>query len=334
MKKKVLLLFPQGIGDMIYTIDQFILNLNFSKNEYDFTFLVQYKQNSDLLKYFIKDENLKIFYTPKKKIEYFKLLKLLIFKKYDYLIIDPNVNKFKACFFAALINSKIKIFTYFFFHQLFFNYVLKENNYSRHQKMYQLSQILNPSSSLRYNFKKFNLHNRFSKNQKETILGIAPGSGTLEKHKRWPIEHFVNLANKIISENKIDCIYIFGSVDENDLLTYLSDKIYLDKIRLFNKSIINSLEALINCDFLIANDNGMTHAAHCLKIKHITIIGPTEPNQFVDKSQNNFVSLNLPCSPCYDRQRLGCGNEKCLKELNTNLVFEKINEIKKKNNIF
>ncbi len=334
MRKKILMLFPQGIGDMFYTIDQFLMNLESFNEKYDFVFVVQYKQNRDLLVNFIKSENIKVYYTSKKFFGNLNLLKELFLKKFDYLIIDPNLNLFKALTFSIFINSNIKIFKYFIFCQFFFNKVIKIKDFSRHRIMFELSKMFN-NKSTEYKYNKFNLTKYFDKNyEKNNIIGVAPGSGTLEKHKRWPKEKFLELLIDLKDKSNIDKIYIFASRDEDHIVKYLIKHMNNFKICVFNKDIVDSLHALNKCKFLIANDNGMVHAAHCLGIDHITIIGPSYPNQFVNKKLNNFVTLNLPCSPCYSRNRLGCGNEICLKKLSSKTVKEKFDEINKKNNFF
>ena len=156
----------------------------------------------------------------------------------------------------------------------------------------------------------------------------------MEKHKRWPKEKFLELLIDLKGEYNIDKIYIFASRDEDYIIEYLIKHRNNFEICVFNKNIVDSLHALTHCKFLIANDNGMVHAAHCLGIDHITIIGPSFPNQFVNKKLNNFISLNLPCSPCYSKQRFGCGDEICLKKLSSKIVKEKFDEINKKNNFF
>jgi ADP-heptose:LPS heptosyltransferase len=337
MKKKILLLFPQGIGDMIYTVDQFLFNIKSLSTNYELTFIIQYKQNFDLLAGLIKNTKFKAYYTPRKSIEYLYLFRNVFFTKYDYLLIDPNVNIIKASIFSIFINSKTKIFKNFKFHQFFFNKVLNLKKLSRHQQMFELSKIFNNSNKInrKYNYKKFNLSKFFKDdNTYQNIIGVAPGSGDLEKHKRWPKEYFVDLINQIISENKINKIFIFGSHEENNLLDYLKKNCKSSKVYIYNKDIILSLQKLKQCKFLIANDNGMIHAAQCLEINHIAIIGPTNPIQFVHKSLNNFIKLNLSCSPCYDKKRFGCGDEICLKNLNPTKVKNKIYEIEKQNNIF
>jgi ADP-heptose:LPS heptosyltransferase len=334
MRKKILMLFPQGIGDMFYTIDQFLMNLGSFNEKYDFVFIVQYKQNYDLLLNFIKSENIKVYYTSKKFFGNFDLIKKLFLKKFDYLVIDPNLNLFKALTFSIFINANIKIFKYFMFCQFFFNKVIDIKDFSRHRIMFELSRIFN-NKNTEYEYNKFNLIKNFAKNSKKNnIIGIAPGSGTLEKHKRWPKENFLKLLIDLKDKNNIDKIYIFASRDEDHIVDYLIKHLNNFEICVFNKDIVESLFALNECKFLIANDNGMVHAAHCLDIDHITIIGPSYPNQFVNKKLNNFISLNLPCSPCYSRKRLGCGNEICLKKLSSKTVIEKIDEINKKKNFF
>ena len=87
MTKKTLMVFPQGIGDFLYPLDQILLRLEQSNERFHFDFIIQYKQNEELIKSFVKNNTSKIYYTSNSILENLKLMFSLIFNKYDYLII-------------------------------------------------------------------------------------------------------------------------------------------------------------------------------------------------------------------------------------------------------
>ena len=67
----------------------------------------------------------------------------------------------------------------------------------------------------------------------ENYIVFAPGSGELEKHKRWPYENYSKLANLLI-KNNINIIVI-GSKNEKNLL--------IKNFKIFSKKKIISISS-------------------------------------------------------------------------------------------
>ena len=325
MTKKTLMVFPQGIGDFLYPLDQILLRLEQSNERFHFDFIIQYKQNEELIKSFVKNNTSKIYYTSKSILRNLKLIFSLIFKKYDYLIIDPNLNFSKSLFFSILIYSKYKIYkksklgSIFFSHQIGDKYLHLTKD--RHKQMFEIANILENKVSV-YNNEKFNLPNFIKKNtnkdKKEKIIGIIPGSGDLEKIKRWPKDYFIEFLKLPEITNIFQKVYLFGSQSERELLNYIKENInQYYEVEIFNNDFVVSLNNLNKCSFFLSNDNGLLHFVRSLEIDHISIHGPTfSPKLYLNLKDKNILRTGIECSPCiYRLGRKGCGDEKCLKQL-------------------
>lgn len=115
--------------------------------------------------------------------------------------------------------------------------------------------------------------------EKETIVGIHPGSinSKLGLMKRWPISRFAELAKKLIKDGKK--ILIFIGPEEMDLGVELYKVVNNTKAcKLITKTTFGqSLGILKHVKFFIGNDNGFAHLSNALKIRSITLFGPTNP---------------------------------------------------------
>ena len=104
-------------------------------------------------------------------------------------------------------------------------------------------------------------------------MGVAPGTGMLEKHKRWPWQNFVKLINN--TKHKPDEVYLFGV--EKNILNLMSKQIRF-KCKIVNyKNINKSFDKLLMLKLLITNDNGIANFAS-LWNKCYIISGPNIPS--------------------------------------------------------
>ena len=187
--------------------------------------------------------------------------------------------------------------------------------------MYKIANILENKVGI-YKNEKFNLPNFIKmgdyRNKKEKIIGIIPGSGDLEKIKRWPENYFIEfLKLQEINEN-FQKVYLFGSPSEVKLLRHIKENINQNyEVLIFNNDFIGSLNNLKKCSFFLSNDNGLLHFVRSLEIDHISIHGPTFfPKLYLNLKDKNILRTGIECSPCiYRLGRKGCGDEKCLKQI-------------------
>ncbi len=176
----------------------------------------------------------------------------------------------------------------------------------------------------------------------DLLIGFHPGSATLKNHiqRRWEPEKFIELGRKLVTEDNAK-ILIFGGPDENDLKNLIEKGI---NSNLPNKqgtssyvvdtgNLAQSAAIMKYCKVFVTNDSSLMHAASAMKLNVVSIIGPTNPAYIYPwNTKHKIVSLGLECSPCfiYSPRPLICFRDdvkfKCIKELNTEMVYQAVNK--------
>jgi ADP-heptose:LPS heptosyltransferase len=95
--------------------------------------------------------------------------------------------------------------------------------------------------------------------------------------------------------------------------------------------LVETFALIERCGLFIANDTGLAKAAMALRVKTLTLWGPTDPEELGAWEPGHAdVRLNVPCGPCVrlgmPRGRLGidytdCGHHRCLAGLREDEVF-------------
>ena len=170
--------------------------------------------------------------------------------------------------------------------------------------------------------------NRFGSKKK---IGICIGTGNTVvggksfNGKKWPdqywlklIDRFVNAGYAVIilggNKEKKERDNKFNLIETNDVLDFVgSHKLY------------ESLEAINNCDLLIAGDTGLGFCSALMDIPTLSLLGPSDPLLAAPYGKNaEYIFLSLDCSPCYGTERMrDCDNRKCMNQITVDMVFEK-----------
>jgi len=218
----------------------------------------------------------------------------------DYFVSNP-----------VRINSKAKRV---FNNNLLLNEFSNKNSFPR----------LQPIQNLEYLAKKFSI------NKSNFLIGIHPGSGVIEKHKRWPIENYAELIRLFMNyDNEVNFI-LFGVESEISLCNGIYEKVnFSNQPSIYNlcgkTSIDESLSIMSICNLFVSADTGLMHVASALGIKTISMFGPTSSNEIAPYWNNALViNQGLPCSPCYPDLLQGCGNNKCMSKIQPINVFNSI----------
>ncbi|MBA5762794.1 glycosyltransferase family 9 protein [Vibrio sp. 404] len=159
------------------------------------------------------------------------------------------------------------------------------------------------------------------------VIALAPSSGEAESHKRWSLENFHELAKYLISRG--NTVVILGSPGEEGLAGRILKNLNSEAVHNFvgALSIKESLDCLEQCDFLIANCNGLSHMGSLVpSLKIIGLYGPTNP-MLTGPFRRDLVAVNtnLDCSPCYKRGYItGCGDPVCMRSIDVSLVIKEI----------
>ncbi len=134
---------------------------------------------------------------------------------------------------------------------------------------------------------------------------LAPSASFVPK--RWPIEYFVQLAEKLLSSTDYHVVVLAGP---DDKFCEAFNRISSPKIlNLQGKTTLKeSMMILARAELSIGNDSGMNHIAEAYEVPVITIFGPTDPLfGFVPHGKkSSYLSKNLWCKPCSTTGKSPC----------------------------
>ena len=111
------------------------------------------------------------------------------------------------------------------------------------------------------------------------IIGIQ--LGTQDTYKIWPVDNVINLSQKLLNLNYF--LVFFGATKfESQMIEKIENVIESSSILNLNcKTKINELPAIIRgLDLLITNDTGILHLAIAMKVRSLSLFGPTSSKEF------------------------------------------------------
>jgi lipopolysaccharide heptosyltransferase II len=165
----------------------------------------------------------------------------------------------------------------------------------------------------------------------DTLIGIVPGAGRSwgerAVFKHWPAGKFSQLADKIV-ELLGGKIIILGDSSEQALTKEVIRTLRHKPIDLTGKTSIRELAGvLIRMRLVVTNDGGPLHMAAALGVKTVSIFGPVDEKVYgpYPPSDKHIVitNKNITCRPCYKNFRFGgCSyNLSCVKDITVDEVF-------------
>lgn len=160
-------------------------------------------------------------------------------------------------------------------------------------------------------------------NLDKPVIALLPGAEYGEA-KRWPVEYYASLANKLSNEGYQ--VWILGSdkdrvaaevIAKNDSIANLCGKTLLE----------DSIDLLSVCRSAVTNDSGLMHIAAAVGIPLVAIYGSSTPDYtppLTNKAKIEYLALE--CSPCFKRE-CPLGHTNCLKNITVNDVFNNVKNI-------
>jgi len=169
------------------------------------------------------------------------------------------------------------------------------------------------------------------------LVGIIPGAGRSwgkdSSLKHWRAENFAKLADKIVENYKAQII-IMGDFFEQELAHRVKMSMHYKAIDLSGRTNIGQLAALLSITRLvITNDGGPLHMAVALGRKTVSFFGPVDPKVYgpypLDTKRHIVLESSLDCSPCYHNFRLsGCKhNKECLEKIDVKLALNAVSTL-------
>lgn len=178
------------------------------------------------------------------------------------------------------------------------------------------------------------LFNLLPQNSRPAIALVPGGAKNLlheDKVRRWSIENYVQLSQKLLAQGYN--VIITGGISDLKLSTHFS---HLNVINVIGKTTLLELIALYqHCYVIVTHDTGTLHLAKLTNTHIIALFGPTMPFEKIDVSDPNTHFLwngqTLPCCPCYDGENYAnCENNQCLQQIKVEAIYELVTNITKK----
>lgn len=159
------------------------------------------------------------------------------------------------------------------------------------------------------------------------LVAIHPGSGEYSLARRWPPDHFAQVADGLIERCGIQ-VALLGGQDEVELTQSVASLMRHEAINLGGKTAIPVLAGLLRLSRLfLGNDSGVMHLASAVGTPVVAIFGPSNPAAWGPWGENHeVVQIALECSPCiYRRFQLGkiggCEKPRCIEEISPEMVL-------------
>lgn len=336
MDKKILIIKPSGLGDIIHSLPVAkALKIIYQSCQIHWLVFDRFKdilENVDYIDSIIilkKDEGLK---------EYVRILNKLRKEDYD-LIIDLQVLLRTALlgylvkFRRVFSTSYVREFSNFFVRPVSkFNSHLHavERNYQVAEYFAKLENknIPSPKSMLPWlEIKDDELEAakkllEFKKDKKYIMFSLSSRG----YHKIWPKENFLELIKMMFKNFKNFIVVFLGSKEEQNIAKWIINNIdnEIEYKNLVGKTNLKELKAILKLSNLtISNDNGVAHISAAVNTPTFIIFGPSEPKWFYPyNDKSGYIYKKLPCSPC--GVKTFCKNNICMKQITPNEVFDYI----------
>ncbi|OHX14786.1 lipopolysaccharide heptosyltransferase II [Chromobacterium sphagni] len=152
------------------------------------------------------------------------------------------------------------------------------------------------------------------------IIAFCPGA-EYGQAKRWPARHFAELARRFDAAGY--AVWLFGSGKDKEIGEEISRLSQGCAVNLCGATGLEEAIDLIGlCSLAVCNDSGLMHVAAALDKPLVALYGSSSPDFTPPLSdQAAVVSLNLDCSPCFERS-CPYGHTDCLEKMQPDMVWQ------------
>jgi heptosyltransferase-2 len=137
------------------------------------------------------------------------------------------------------------------------------------------------------------------------IAGLHPGCGAGMSWKRWPIERFAALADRLADQGVR--VWIFGGPEEEALAVALRERMRHPATAWSAVADLEVAAALMErCSIFVANDSGLYNLALALPVPVVALFGPSPEavsGPWATGRPAVVLTHHVPCHPCYDHLR-------------------------------
>jgi heptosyltransferase-2 len=153
------------------------------------------------------------------------------------------------------------------------------------------------------------------------VVAISPGS--IQPHKRWPLEKFIVLAKQLASLVDVR-IVVIGTPKDRELGDAIVQSLGGSAHNLAGLTSIPFVAALLRrCQLVVGNDGGAMHLASAVSCKAVSITPGIEFPNSIEPWGSRDLAVRHPigCAPCYSLTHCPQGHNKCMIDLGVESVL-------------
>ena len=149
---------------------------------------------------------------------------------------------------------------------------------------------MNPQSKIYWDDNEVNLaKKKFNITEKTTNIVFAPSASG--PTKRWDINNYISLFEKIIKEKKCK-LFIAGGINDQFLIDrVMNSSIGKECVSFSNMTIEETLPIIAGCQYYIGNDTGWGHICAGLNLKSLLLFMDSPPIAYGIYSKNITVII-------------------------------------------
>ncbi len=323
--KKFLLIMPAWIGDTLMSQSFIIkLKLDYPDSIIDVVIRSDVEMLVNLMPQVNKKYVLDIKHGELGLFKRINLAKKLKRNKYTTSFILQNSFKSSLIPWLAGIPERIGYLTefrYFLINKGFkytkFEKPMVERYLNLINQKYNIN--LRPKLQTHSNFRKENLK-MYGLNEEKKNIALCPDA-EYGNAKKWPLNHWIDLANSYNSNYNV--IFLGKDISVNK---EIKEKCRSNNIKsLIGKTSLHDVIDLLSVtDLVVSNDSGLMHIAGALNCKIIALYGSSSPfytPPLIDNDSGEVVYKNLDCSPCFKRE-CPLQHLNCLREISAEEVLK------------
>ena len=158
--------------------------------------------------------------------------------------------------------------------------------------------------------------------QARPIAILCPGA-EFGPAKRWPIEHFADLARRLARDGF--AVWIMGSPNDAPIACALASALGEHTAAVRNLAgrtdLGTAIDLMSAARLVVSNDSGLMHAAAAVGTPLVALFGSSSPLYTPPLSANARIArIEIACSPCFKRE-CPLGHFRCMRDLHPELVY-------------
>ena len=168
----------------------------------------------------------------------------------------------------------------------------------------------------------------FRQDGNATIILINPNSSDIFPLRKWPLDSFTRLCERLLIEQPRCWLVITGVASERKDAQFIRDRVQSQRcVDFTGQTSFRELLALYDiANLMITNDSGPAHFAALLSLPTIVLFGPETPRLYSPMgTRHKAMYSDFACSPCvsvYNSKKSPCTDNRCLKAISLENVLQ------------